>query len=85
MSRTSIATERSEAELLLREPPRLAPAERLALRLGLRLLLREERRRAVRADTIARTEQTRRTRAARQADDAADRTFEHRTWAGPTW
>lgn len=87
MNTTSTDTieRRQEAELRLQELPQLAPADRLALTLGLRLLLWEERRSERRAEQSGRIEQMRRTRADRHADGAARAAFEHRAWAGPTW
>ena len=76
---------RQEAEQRLHELPLLAPGDRLALMLGLRLLLWEERHEARRAQRGTRTEATRRSRGRRGADAAAGATFERRNWAGPTW
>jgi hypothetical protein len=63
------------------EPPPSSTADRLALRLGLALIL-WGRRRAERTD---RAESARRSGAAESAERARDRAFEARSHAGPTW
>lgn len=63
------------------EPPPLAAAERLALHVGLQLLL-WSRRSGERAD---RAEQARRNRGGDHAAAAAQDVFVRRTAAGPIW
>ena len=63
------------------ELPPLTATDRLALRLGLALILWGQRH-AERAD---RAEHARRSRAAERAERARDAAFEHRSHAGPTW
>jgi hypothetical protein len=63
------------------ELPPLRPADRLALRLGLALILWGHRH----AEAAERAEQARRNGAAESAARDRDATFEHRNHAGPTW
>jgi hypothetical protein len=63
------------------ELPPLSSTDRLALRLGLALILWGQRH-AERAD---RAEHARRNHAAERAERSRDSAFEHRTHAGPTW
>jgi hypothetical protein len=81
MTTRTTTTERDDAPQL-RELPPLTTADRLALAIGTRLILRTEQRRLRRAARADRAEQARAGRA--DADADARRTFEHRTWAGPT-
>jgi hypothetical protein len=69
----------------LQELPELTAADRVALAIGARLILRAEQHGARRAERTARTEQARTARAEASAAGAARDTFEHRAWAGPTW
>lgn len=79
---THPTTERGSA-LPMQELPPLTVGDRLALALGTRLILRAEQHRLRRAERADRAEQTR--SAHRHAEQTARSTFEHRTWAGPTW
>jgi len=63
------------------EPPPLSTTDRLALRLGLALILWGQRH----AEAAERAEHARRSRAAECAAASRDSTFEHRNHAGPTW
>jgi hypothetical protein len=71
--------------LRLEELPTITPVDRLALRLGTRLILWGARRRQHHADHADRAEQARLAQAARSADCAAADAFERRTLAGPRW
>jgi hypothetical protein len=63
------------------ELPPLTTTDRLALRLGLALILWGQRH----AEQAERLEHARRSGAADRAGRDRDRTFEHRQHAGPTW
>ncbi len=63
------------------ELPELTTTDRLALRLGVALILRAQRH----AERMDRAEHARRNRAAELAAQSRDTTFEHRSQAGPTW
>lgn len=63
------------------ELPPLATTDRIALRLGLALILWGQRH-AERAD---RAEHARRSQAAEHAEQSRASAFEHRSHAGPTW
>jgi hypothetical protein len=63
------------------ELPPLSAADRVALRVGLALILRGQRR----AEAAERAEQARRSNAVERAAQSRDTTFEHRSHAGPTW
>ena len=67
--------------------PALTTSDRLALRLGLALVLWAQRREehAARLLRTDRAEQSRRSGAAHRAAADRDRVFEHRQHAGPTW
>jgi len=82
---TDTLEQRLDAAQRLHELPRAAFADRLALTLGLQLLLRQERSLRRRDDRAARAELARRSGAGARAADDRRSTFEHRTWAGPTW
>lgn len=79
---TTHITDRDDA-VQLQELPALSGIDRLALAIGTRLILRTEQHRLRRADRADHAEQARIAR--RDAEQAARSTFEHRTWAGPTW
>jgi hypothetical protein len=89
MSTTRTST--SDLSLGRRRPPDELPpltaTDRLALRLGLALLLWGQQRaeRRARLDGAERAESSRRSRAADRAAHARDTAFEHRQHAGPTW
>ena len=61
--------------------PPLSTTDRLALRLGLALILWGQRH----AEAADRAEHARRNRAAECAAQSRDTAFEHRSHAGPTW
>lgn len=61
--------------------PPLSTTDRLALRLGLALILWGQRH----AEAAERAEHARRSSAAESAAHSRDTTFEHRDHAGPTW
>lgn len=83
---TTTALERQADAAIHASPlPALAPADRLALALGTRLILWGERQRQLRADRAVRAEHARTSHATARAATAASTTFEHRSWAGPTW
>ena len=63
------------------ELPELTTTDRLALRLGLALILWGQRH----AEQQDRAEHARRSRAAELAAQSRDTTFEHRSQARPTW
>ena len=63
------------------ELPPLATTDRIALRLGLALILWGQRH----AERTDRAEHARRNQAAERAEHARDAAFEHRSHAGPTW
>jgi hypothetical protein len=67
------------------ELPELTGADRAALLIGTRLILRAEQHRVRRAERAARSEQARIARAEASAGDAARDTFERRALAGTTW
>jgi hypothetical protein len=85
MNPTTTTDRRREAEQRLHELPPAAPADRLALVLGLQLLLWGERRRQERGARAARGEQARRSGAAGRSAAASRSTFEQRSRSGPTW
>jgi hypothetical protein len=85
MNPTTTTERRRAAEQRLHELPPVAPADRLALVLGLQLLLWGERRRQERGVRAARSEQARRSGAADRAATASRSTFEVRGRSGPTW
>jgi hypothetical protein len=64
-----------------RELPPLSAVDRLALRLGLALILWGQRH----AEAEERAEQARRSRAADRAAQSRDAAFAHRLQAGPPW
>lgn len=80
---TTIQTVERQAEQ--HELPELTTADRVALAVGARLILRAERHGVRRAERAARTEQARTARAEATAAMASRSTFEHRAGAGPTW
>jgi hypothetical protein len=67
------------------ELPPLGTADRVALRLGLALILWGQRHDASHRLAEARAEASRRTRADERAARSRDAAFEHRSHAGPTW
>ncbi|MGT2426753.1 hypothetical protein [Amnibacterium kyonggiense] len=81
---TTRTRERDQAlgtALGLGDLPQLSIADRLALRLGLRLILRAQRH----AEHQERAEHARRCRGAELAEAARATAFERRHQAGPTW
>jgi hypothetical protein len=91
MSTTRTSTSTTEQALATAQRyealPALTTTDRLALRLGLALLLWSQRHaeQAGRLLRAERAEQSRRHDAAGRAAAHRDRTFERRTSAGPTW
>ncbi|MBW4042100.1 MAG: hypothetical protein HIU86_08220 [Acidobacteria bacterium] len=81
---TTTTTARA-ADLHVHELPALTTADRAALAIGTRLILRAEQHRVRRAERAARTEQARAAHAAAQAELGRQRTAEHRALAGPRW
>lgn len=73
------------AEQPAQELPPLTAADRMALAVGTRLILRTERHRVRRSEQAARAEQARTARARASVEAADHSTFEHRASAGPTW
>ena len=82
---TTTSTAARAAELHRLELPALTTADRAALAIGTRLILRAEQHRVRRAERAGRTEQARIAHAAARAEHGRRSTLERRVWAGPRW